>query len=116
VIFIAGVASAALSVFIAYMALSKRVSRPIRIAAVAALVLIGLALALCSVLLFFFLVSPAGAEGKTGENIPLVPAATGRDNIMPIIIFSVVVLAFILVIVFISMREQKRLGNQKKGR
>jgi multisubunit Na+/H+ antiporter MnhB subunit len=113
---LAGAVSVVLVVFITYTALSKGASRPLRIAAISALILIGLALALCSLLLLFFRGSPAGGEGETDEIIPLVPVPVGRDNIMPIVIFSIVVLLFILVIIVISLREQERLGNGKAAR
>jgi hypothetical protein len=83
---------------------------------VAALVLIGLALAFCSFLLFFFRASPAGVEGEADKNIPLVFISTVRNDIAPIVIFSVAVLLFILVIIVISLREQKRLGSGKAAR
>lgn len=109
-VFIAGIASLLLTGFTAFIALSKKSSPLMRRAAIIALILAGLALAFCSLLLLFL--SDKG-DGSKGFSVgTLDPVEKAEADLLPILVFTAAILSIIVIIIFASLREQKK---QKKA-
>jgi lysylphosphatidylglycerol synthetase-like protein (DUF2156 family) len=111
---VAGAVSCALIAVTAYLALSKTTAPQIRRAAIGALILAGIALAACSLILFFLLAFPGGPRAVHNGEIPAVPVEKTKNSLIPVLIFSVAILVVILVIIFASLREQKRMGRSRR--
>lgn len=109
---VAGAVSVALIAVTAYLALSKTTAPQVRRAAIGALILAGVALAACSLILFFLLAFPGGPSTVHNGEIPAVPVEKTKSSLIPVLIFSLAIFAVILVIIFASLREQKRMGRR----
>jgi cytochrome bd-type quinol oxidase subunit 2 len=106
-VYLSGIVSVLLVALIACLALSKKTSPGVRRTAIIALVLIGLAITACSLLLFLLGPPTGGSEGIAVE-IPIIPPETTRKDMVPVIVFSLILLFIIMVIVLASLREKKK--------
>ena len=99
---------------ITYMAVSRKSSFFVRIASLGALSLMVITVVIC--LLFAF-----GVIGTSASAVPVLPDAASssapaeKGNAFSLIIFIVILVALFLVIVFLSMREQKRSASSKNN-
>ncbi|MDR2700909.1 MAG: hypothetical protein LBB72_00595 [Spirochaetaceae bacterium] len=90
---------------IAYLALSKKTGAALKRISIIALVLICLAFTVCSMLLFM---SGSYVGTKKGNiDFPAVPVSEGKD-ITPLLIAAIVVLLFMILVIVLYIREQKR--------
>jgi cytochrome bd-type quinol oxidase subunit 2 len=113
-VFFAGSVSVILVALIAYFAISKQTSRAIKIAARIALIVIGLVFAGCAVLLFI-LGAPAAGKGAAYGDFPVIPEKEpGNQDLLPMLIFALIVLVIIALVIFISLRGQKRIQEGGK--
>ncbi|MDR2519136.1 MAG: hypothetical protein LBD13_06985 [Spirochaetaceae bacterium] len=98
----------ALFILIIHFAVSKKSSLIIRWAAIMALIIIGVSLALC---LFIIFSDPAAVAVK-GPAITLMPeeeiAAVKEGDPLPLLLFGILLLLFIALVVYLSLREQYR--------
>jgi hypothetical protein len=103
-----GLVSLAVAAVTAYLALFPGTSRPVRRAALIALVIISLAVLTCSLILIFFLVFSPAARGTGGGDLP--PPARNRadDGLFPVIAFLLAMLVTLAVIIALSIRERRR--------
>jgi multisubunit Na+/H+ antiporter MnhB subunit len=109
---LAGIVSTALVGLIAYFAISKQTSRPIRIAAIIALIVIGAAIVCCAILIAL-LPGASNAGEAIYTDTPIVPQyQTENQNFIPILIFAVIVILMITLIILMSFRAQKRIQER----
>jgi uncharacterized protein with PQ loop repeat len=106
-VYLSGFVSVLLVVLISCLALSKKTSPGLRRTAVVALVLIGLAVAVCSFVLLY-LIGSSNAGGGIAVEIPVVPPENSRKSAAPVIVFSAIFLFIIMVVVMASLREKKK--------
>jgi hypothetical protein len=106
-LFFLGVLAAGMLGGIIYVFLSKKSSKTLKLAALGALILSGLALAVCAFLLFS---GPAVVDEGPYAAPALTPAAPPAKsaNIVALIIFLVVLLAFFGFIIYLGMKDQKK--------
>jgi hypothetical protein len=111
---VAGLFSVILVAVIAYLALSKTSTRPVRIAATIALCIVGATIVACSLFLVVVFLGGSGeGKGASDPDLPPVPVVDKRGDIIGVVIFALILVVFIGVIIILSMREQKRLKAEK---
>ncbi|GHV91225.1 hypothetical protein AGMMS50268_17280 [Spirochaetia bacterium] len=96
--------------FIIYLALSKKSSPLIRLAALIAIGVIILAVIVCLIIIFAGF-EPAAKTGVPADFVfeePAVPA----NNLFPIIILAVFILVLLGTVVFLALREQRRVKQE----
>ena len=96
---------------IVYLAISRRSSFHIRIAALVALAIMIITVIIC---LFRIFTAPAAAAAKAQplpDAPPLPPAAP--PNIMGLVLVIVILLAMFAVVLFLSFREQRRVTDNQ---
>jgi preprotein translocase subunit YajC len=107
-LFFLGILAAGILGVIIYFFLSKKSPKPLKLAALGALILSGLALAVCAFLLFSGPragpVGPYDAPALTQG----APPPANAPNIIALVIFLAVLLAFFGFIIFLGIRDQKR--------
>ena len=93
---------------IAFLALSKKTTAPVRKISIIALIVIGLTFITCTIILVIMFGSPVG-EAAGYSNLPIEPVqAEVKRDILPVIIASVLVLGFLIWIIILAIREQRR--------
>ncbi|MDR2159049.1 MAG: hypothetical protein LBP23_03165 [Treponema sp.] len=101
------VLSAGLLGLIVFFFFSKKSSRSLRRAAMAALIAIGLSLGVCG---FFIIRGPAPPEAEL--YLPLAAVAEEApvkgDSVLSLLVFLVILAALLGLIIFIGMRDQRR--------
>jgi TRAP-type C4-dicarboxylate transport system permease small subunit len=102
---IAGVLALISAGFIAYLALSKKTGAVLKRVAIIALVLICLTFLVCT--LFLFLSSSYRVTRTGNADFPVIPVSEGKD-ITPILIAAIAVLLFMILIIVLYFREQRR--------
>jgi cytochrome bd-type quinol oxidase subunit 1 len=112
----AGIISVVLAGIITYLALSKNTSRGVRIAAIIALALVGAAIIACSIILVFVLGSSGTGVEEITRELPVVPETNARSDLIPIIIFCVIIVLFISLTIIISLRGEKHGRHSKNDR
>jgi uncharacterized membrane-anchored protein len=95
-----------LAALISYFAISRRSSPLIKRTALAALILIGLSV-LTS--LFVIFTEPSGKAEAAFGDIPAEPVSSQPGNIAAAIAFGIFILLFLALIVFLTLRESRRL-------
>jgi heme/copper-type cytochrome/quinol oxidase subunit 4 len=93
---------------IIYLALSKKSGKFIRLAAVIALVVIGISLIVSLVIL---LGGPSGSPKPAIGDFPVKPAAPANTDVGYLVTFLVMVLLLLGLIVYVAMREKKQKGE-----
>jgi hypothetical protein len=112
-LFLAGIVSVLLVGFIAYLAVSRETSRVVKKAAVAALIVIGLALAGCSIALVMLLGFSSGEGSPANADLRIIPVKpAGYQNLVPILIFALIIIAVIALIIFVSLRSQRKIQER----
>jgi NADH:ubiquinone oxidoreductase subunit 5 (subunit L)/multisubunit Na+/H+ antiporter MnhA subunit len=96
---------------ISYLAISRRSSLKIRLAALVALAAMIITVIIC---LFRIFMTPAAAQVQQYPDMPVPEAAPASPNIMALVLFIVILLALFLVILFLSLREQRQIANVKE--
>ena len=97
-----------------YLAVSSKSSPMIRIASLCALALMVLTVIVCLLIIFGVIQSDVQTVHVLPDAVPpSEPAATGSGAIT-MVLLVIFMLAFFLVIVFLSLREQKRAAALKK--
>jgi uncharacterized membrane protein len=92
---------------IVFFFFSKKSSRSLKRAALAALIVIGLSLAICG---FFIIRGPAASEAELYLPLAAVtnePPVKGV-NVLGLLIFLVILVALLGLIIFIGMRDQRK--------
>jgi cytochrome bd-type quinol oxidase subunit 1 len=97
-------------VLISYFALSRKSTPLIKRAALIALILVGLAV-LASLLVVFG--EPVSKAGPIPAAVSVEPAVPQKSNIGAIVAFAVSLLLFLVLIVFLSLREHRRLPKKE---
>jgi amino acid transporter len=92
------------------MALSKQSEKPLKLAAIIALGLIALSVIICLIMIF---AGPAAEEEEeVFAGLPLAePVQVSNPNGVYILLFGVLLLLFLGLIIFLSLREQKKGKN-----
>jgi len=101
-----------LSVII-YLAVSRRSSFQIRIAALIALAVM-ITTVIISLFRIFMAPSAAAAKAPPYPDMPAPPPAP-PPNPMAMVLVVVIMVALFLVILFLSIREQRRVSSEDKG-
>ena len=106
------------SVFLAgiiYLAISRKSSVPVRFTALGALALMILTVIICLLIIFGVIETKATVPVVALPDAPpsAAPAASGPD-IVPLVLVIVFLLALFVLVMFLSMREQKRMQNNIK--
>jgi cytochrome bd-type quinol oxidase subunit 2 len=96
--------------FIVYLALSKKSSRMVRLAALIALAVIILAITVCMIIIFS--AQEAGADAGPVDFVTGEPAASVSNN-FNIIILAIFVLALLGAVIILSLREQRKALKEK---
>jgi len=96
--------------FIAVLALSKKSSPAVRRVSIIALIVIGLTFITCTIIVLVMFGAPVG-EASGNPDLPFVPVQETKKDIIPVIIASVLVLAFLTWIIILAIREQRRKGK-----
>ncbi|WP_169312611.1 hypothetical protein [Leadbettera azotonutricia] len=102
-----GILAVGILVVIVYFFLSKKSSKTLKLAALGALILSGIALAVCAFFLFSGSgVSPAGPYDAPALTQAAPPAK--NTNITGLVIFLALLLAFFGFIIYLGMKDQKK--------
>ncbi|MDR1930219.1 MAG: hypothetical protein LBQ44_06255 [Treponema sp.] len=110
---LAGIVSAALAGLIVYLAVSGRTSRPVKIAAITALIAISAALTVCAIVIAVMFLSPAAGEEAVYADLNVVPESYGgNQDLLSILIFAAAVLVAIALVVFFSLRGQRKIQEK----
>jgi uncharacterized RDD family membrane protein YckC len=106
-LFFLGVLAAGILGAIIYVFLSKKSSKPLKLAALGALILSGLALGVCA---FFLFTGPRVVDEGPYALPPLVQAAApaAKTNAAPMLIFFVILLVFFGFIFFLGFKDRKK--------
>ena len=96
---------------VVYLAVSRRSSFKIRIAALAALAVMMITVIIC---LFRIFTAPATAKVQALPDQP-PPPPPPPPNTMALVLFIVILIAVFLVVLFLSIREQRRLTKEDQG-
>ena len=105
------IVSFALLGFIVYLAISKKSSRGIKWAALAALAVIFIAVGICLFLVFF---EPVAEFVPIISDLPGKPVEQAESTAGGLIIFLIVMIVFFAAIFYISFREQRRRKKEKQ--
>jgi preprotein translocase subunit YajC len=111
-IIVLSILSAGLLGLIVYFFFSKKSSRALKRAALAALIVIGLSLGVCG----FFIVRGPGVSDDAVYTLPVAvteETPVKDTNIPGLLVFMVLLLALLGVIIFIGMRDQKKKAVDK---
>ena len=95
--------------FVAVLALSKKTGYKIRKAAIIALVIIGLTFITCTIILIMFGTSAGRSAGNSVFSVDTVKEA--EKDYLPVIIASIAVFIFLIWIIILAIREQRRKGS-----
>ena len=95
---------------IAYLAISRRSTFQIRIAALVALAVMIITVIICLVKIFMAPHSEAARTPPYPDSPPLPPAPP--PNIMGLVLVIVILLAMFAVVLYLSIREQRRTANK----
>jgi preprotein translocase subunit YajC len=96
---------------VVYLAISRRSTFKIRLAALGALAAMIITVIIC---LFKIFTAPAAVEVQTyPDSLPLPPAPP--PNTMALVLFIVILMAVFLIVLFISIREQRRMTREDEG-
>ena len=100
---------------IIYLFLSKQSSHILKLTALGALIVIGLAVVVCSVLLIF----SGGGEKYDPYAFPLIldeqPQPKGSSNLFQVTIFIIFSFLILGIILYIGIRQHKRQSTEKPG-
>ena len=96
--------------FIAILALSKKTSREVRRVSIIALILIGLTFIVCTIIVIFMFGTGAG-EASGYSDLPFEPVQQVKKDYLPVIIASIAVLAFLIWVIILAIREQRQKGS-----
>jgi cytochrome bd-type quinol oxidase subunit 2 len=97
---------------ISYLAISRRSSPKIRLASLAALAVMIITVIIC---LFRIFMTPPAAKVQQYPDMPVEEAVSAPPNIMGLVLFVVILLALFLVVLFFSLREQRRAKDEEGG-
>jgi preprotein translocase subunit YajC len=96
---------------VVYLAISRRSTFKVRLAALGALAAMIITVIIC---LFRIFTAPAAAVVQTyPDSLPLPPAAP--PNTMALVLFIVILMALFLIVLFLSIREQRRVSKEDEG-
>jgi len=96
-----------------YLALSRKSDFKVRVAALAAMAAMIITVIIC---LFRIFMAPAAAAAKA-QPYPDMPAVETAPppNAMGLVLFIIILIALFLVVLFLSLREQRRVANENDG-
>jgi cytochrome bd-type quinol oxidase subunit 2 len=99
--------------FIVYLALSKKSSPLVRLAAIIALAVIILAIIVCMIIIFSAQGAEPGAEPV--DFITDEPVAPASNNYFSVIFFLVFIIVLLGIVLILSLREQRKSTKEKGG-
>lgn len=108
------IVSLALLAVIIRFALSPRTDKPVKLAAIIALGAIGLAIVAC---LIIVITGPKATEEEAvfTDFLPAEPAAAGKSGSAYLLAVGFIMLLFVGLIIFLSLREEKKKRSAQGG-